>query len=61
MQNNTDGLDGIDLERFKALQRLAYDCAETIAGQMQPVLSWFQSAHYLNQSPAAVRARVARG
>lgn len=36
MNSTTEVLPGVDLARFKALQRLAYDCAETVARELQP-------------------------
>lgn len=43
-QHNNSGLVGIDLTRFKTLQRLAYDCAETIAGELRPGMTERQVA-----------------
>lgn len=44
MNDNNDGLEGIDLDRFKALQKLAYDCAETVAAELQPGMTERQAA-----------------
>lgn len=43
-QHNHKGLEGVDLHRFKTLQRLAYECAETIAGELQPGMTERQAA-----------------
>lgn len=37
-------LDSADLERFRQVQRLAYECAETIAGELQPGMTEREAA-----------------
>lgn len=44
MNTNSEGLPGVDLERFRNLQALAYQCAETIAQGLQPGVTEKQAA-----------------
>lgn len=47
MNQQLEGLEGIDLDRFRHLQKLAYTCAETIAAGLQPGMTERQVARQM--------------